>query len=106
MTYKYMRSILFFDLPVVKKEDRKEAAKFRRDIVKLGFYMLQESVYVKMNIDPFHAERIAAKAKALAPKSGSIIIINVTENQFQNMILLSGDKKSSVIDSSDRLVEL
>lgn len=106
MTFKYMRSILFFDLPVVKKEERKEAAKFRRDIVKLGFYMLQESVYVKMNIDTFHAERIATKVRSIAPDNGSIIIMNVTENQFQNMILVSGDKKSTVIDSSDRLIEL
>lgn len=51
MEYRFMRLILFFDLPVEKAAERRAYAKFVRGIEKLGFYMLQESVYVKMCLD-------------------------------------------------------
>ena len=38
---KFMRLMVFFDLPVVKDKDRKAAAKFRRFLLKDGYDMVQ-----------------------------------------------------------------
>ena len=37
---KYMRMLVFFDLPVTKKEERKAAARFRSFLLKEGYYIL------------------------------------------------------------------
>lgn len=43
-----MRIIVFFDLPVVKKEDRKEYQSFRRFLLNDGYLMIQFSVYSRI----------------------------------------------------------
>lgn len=43
-----MRLLVFFDLPVVKKEDRKEYQNFRRFLLNDGYIMLQYSVYSRI----------------------------------------------------------
>ena len=45
MSYRFMRVIVFFDLPTISVEDRKEYTKFRKFLIKNGFLMMQESVY-------------------------------------------------------------
>ena len=45
---KFMRIIVFFDLPVVKKKDRKIYAQFRRFLLNDGYDMLQFSVYSRL----------------------------------------------------------
>ena len=45
MIYDFMRLILFFDLPVVSKEDRRIYATFRKYLIKNGYIMMQTSVY-------------------------------------------------------------
>ena len=42
--YRYMRVLLFFDLPTLTAEERKSATAFRKALLKDGFLMLQESV--------------------------------------------------------------
>ena len=48
MIYDFMRLILFFDLPVVSKEDRRIYATFRKYLIKNGYIMMQYSVYCKI----------------------------------------------------------
>ena len=58
-----MRMLLFFDLPVVTKTDRKNYALFRKNLIKRGFFMIQFSVYTKIfaNRDKADDERKALK---------------------------------------------
>ncbi len=106
MTYKYMRLVLFFDLPVVKAKQRSDAQKFVRELKKLGFYMLQESVYVKMNVDTYHNDATLKKIEGIKPKEGSIFALSVTEKQFNSMAIILGEAISDVITTDDRLLEL
>ena len=48
MSYRYMRVMVFFDLPTVTSANRRDYAQFRKYLVKSGFIMLQESVYCKL----------------------------------------------------------
>lgn len=47
--YRYMRSILMFDLPVLTATDRKNYRQFVKFLKQSGFIMFQESVYKAVN---------------------------------------------------------
>lgn len=48
MSYRFMRMIVFFDLPTKTTADLREYRKFRKLLITNGFVMMQESVYTKM----------------------------------------------------------
>ena len=58
MNYRYMRVIVFFDLPTETAEDKKEYRNFRKFLIKKGFLMLQESVYCKLALNMTVADSI------------------------------------------------
>lgn len=101
-----MRSILFFDLPTTTSLDTKNYRKFLKEIKKMGFYMLQESVYVKLSIDYQAVESTIIKIKSIAPSRGSIIILNVTEKQYLKMQFITGEYKSDIISNDKRIIIL
>ena len=43
-----MRMLVFFDLPVVTAKEKKDAAKFRKFLLKDGYNMVQWSVYSRI----------------------------------------------------------
>ena len=45
---KFMRIVVFFDLPVVTAKEKKAAAKFRKFLIKDGYNMMQWSVYSRI----------------------------------------------------------
>ena len=45
---RYMRLLVFFDLPVETVSQRKDYRLFRKHLIKEGYLMLQESVYAKL----------------------------------------------------------
>lgn len=102
--YRYMRVLLFFDLPRETHSERKSAAKFRKDLLDDGFLMLQESVYCKLAVNSSAVELIKNRIKRYMPKKGSIMLLTVTEKQFEAMDIYLGDFKSNVLDSDQKLV--
>ena len=51
MSYRYMRLLVFFDLPTITSLDKKEYRQFRKFLIKDGFIMMQESVYSKLALN-------------------------------------------------------
>ncbi len=90
---RYMRLLVFFDLPVKKKSERRSATQFRNYLIKDGFYMMQFSVYSRIcnTIESarMHEERVALHV----PKAGSVRSMIVTEKQYGAMKILSGGIK-------------
>lgn len=89
--YHIMWLFLMFDLPTNTKQERKEAARFRKDLERDGFTMYQFSVYVRycgsresMNV---HIKRV----KSLAPSTGRISILAVTDKQYSDIINVWGE---------------
>lgn len=72
----------------------------------MGFYMIQESVYVKLGMDLRVAESSIEKVKKVLPSQGNVSILTITEKQFANMEMLLGKMKKDVIDSDERIIEL
>lgn len=101
-----MRIILFFDLPSVTAEEQKAYRNFVKRIKREGFYMLQESVYVKMAINNQVSQGTIQRIKTFLPKSGDIMVLTVTERQFSAMELLIGERTTDVITSTDRVIKL
>lgn len=106
MSYRYMRIIVMFDLPVVSANDRREYTRFRKYLIKSGFLMLQESVYCKLAQNSTAADLIIQNLKKNKPLSGLVQTLKITEKQFSRMEYIVGQKESDVLDSDERLVFL
>ena len=101
-----MRSILFFDLPTLTLEQQKGYRCFIKNLTKEGWYRIQESVFVKLNLNQLAAESSINHINELKPKSGNIFVLTVTEKQFAKMKILQGVMKSDVIFSDKRIIHL
>lgn len=106
MNFRFMRSILFFDLPMLTKSDLKEYRNFVKNIKLLGFYMLQKSVYVKMHIGPKESQSIIEKVKEKLSKDGNVCVLTITEKQFASISILLGENYTNIINSDERLIIL
>ena len=101
-----MRVIVFFDLPTITQEDRREYNRFRRYLIKSGFLMMQESVYSKLAQNAAVADSVINNVKKNKPSEGLVQLLSITEKQFQKMEYIIGSSNSVVLDSDDRLVIL
>lgn len=90
--YKQMRVLLIYDLPMEEEKDRKIYNRFHRNITTLGFYMLQFSVYTKVLQNETAFKQQYVKLGKIIPTKGNIIILKITEKQYQDMIYLTGEK--------------
>ena len=104
MSYRFMRSIVFFDLPTTTSADLKEYTRFRKFLLKSGFIMMQESVYSKISLNTTAANILLDNIKKNSPKDGLVQVLTVTEKQYSKMEMIIGEKKSDVLDIDERLV--
>lgn len=101
-----MRVIVFFDLPTITAQDRRNYRMFRKALIKNGFFMLQESVYCRLVLNQTAENNAIGAIKKVKPSSGLIQVLSVTEKQFSKMEFITGAMKKSVIDSDERLIIL
>lgn len=106
MSYRFMRIIVMFDLPVVSVHDRREYSKFRKYLTKNGFIMMQESVYCKLVHNSTMADFVIENMKKNKPEKGLVQVLKVTEKQFGRMEYIVGDYHTDILDSDQRLVIL
>ncbi len=87
---RFMRMMVFFDLPVVGTTDRRNYAQFRRFLLNDGYDMIQFSVYGRIvngqDAEDKHLKRLVANL----PPKGSIRLMTVTEKQYAGIKLLVG----------------
>lgn len=95
-----------FDLPVLTLEQRKEYNHFRKYLIKNGFMMMQESIYVKMVLNAVAGNAIKANVKLNAPSEGYVQILTVTEQQFARIEYIVGNTRSEILNDNKRLVIL
>lgn len=106
MSYRYMRIMVFFDLPTLTAGNRREYTKFRKYLIKNGFIMLQESVYCKLALNATVSEAVTQGIRKNRPPEGLVQILTLTEKQFAKMEMITGEYKSEVLQSDKRLVIL
>ena len=106
MSYRFMRTLVFFDLPTETNEDKRNYRNFRKTLIKNGFIMLQESVYTRMLITPSAQRSVVNTIRKNRPPKGLVQLLIVTEKQFSTMEYITGEYHSDIIDSDERLIIL
>ena len=104
--FRFMRMLVFFDLPTITGAEKRHYRQFRKLLIKNGFVMLQESVYCKMITSPSVENSDKLLIHKNKPPQGLVQILTVTEKQFVKMDYVVGEYTSDVIDTEARLVIL
>ena len=85
-----MRMMVFFDLPMVTRAEKRAYTVFRRFLLNDGYDMIQFSVYGRIlngsDAEQKHLKRLTANL----PPAGSVRVLTVTEKQYASMLLLVG----------------
>ena len=89
-----MRVLIFFDLPVKTVAERKAYATFRKNLLREGFIMVQESVY----------SRIATTRESAGFLEGLVQSLIITEKQYASIKFLLGNRIEDVRNSDERTV--
>lgn len=101
-----MRTIVFFDLPSIYLNDKRNYILFRKHLLNEGFIMLQESVYSKIVLNQEQSKLLLERLRKKAPKKGVIQVLTITERQYSKIEFIVGEPKTKIIDNEDRLVVL
>lgn len=104
MSFRYMRVIVFFDLPSVTYDERKHYNEFRRFLINDGFIMMQESVYSKLVLNTIAASLVQERIRKNKAPKGIIQVLVITEKQFAGIEYVTGVRDSNILDNTNRLV--
>lgn len=88
-----MRIMVFFDIPTEPESSKKEYVKFRRFLLDDGYLMMQYSVYSRFCKNDSDVKKHILRLEKYAPLVGNVRAIKITEAQFENMLILIGDRK-------------
>lgn len=106
MSFRYMRMMIFFDLPTETAKDRKIANNFRKSLINEGFIMMQESLYTKLALNMSIVSSIKEKIYKIAPRKGIVQMLVITEKQFSSIEYITGQKSEKILDDTERLIIL
>ena len=85
-----MRILVFFDLPVKTKKERREATQFRNFLLNHGYHMIQYSVYARVCNGMDAVSKHRTRLRQNLPCNGSIRMLVITEKQFEAIEILIG----------------
>ena len=85
-----MRLLVFFDLPMVTRTEKRAYQQFRRFLLNDGYDMIQFSVYGRILNGTDAEKKHLVRLVANLPPDGSVRCMTVTEKQFSGIRLLVG----------------
>ena len=103
-TSRYMRLIVFFDLPTKTKRDIRMYSIFRRYLLNRGYVMMQFSVYSRVCKGLDNVEAQLTYLKSIVPPKGSVRMLQVTEKQYTSMEILVGRMKKEEKNAAEQLL--
>ena len=92
MVNRFMRVMVFFDLPVQTKKQKRSYTTFRKHLINDGYTMVQYSVYSRTVRNFDDAKKHVERLRHNIPPEGSVRVMTVTEKQYASMELLVGEK--------------
>lgn len=101
--YRVMWMFVMFDLPTETKKDRRNAAKFRKQLIQNGFTMLQFSIYLRHCSSKENTEVHRKRVLSMLPPQGSVNMLAVTDKQFERMEIYYNTKKQEQVDAPQQL---
>lgn len=106
MSYRYMRILVMFDLPVETLPQRRSYNRFRKFLIHSGFLMMQESVYCKLVPNSTAADLLVDSIRDNKPEEGLVQVLRITEKQYARIECIIGENQSDVINDDKRLLVL
>ena len=94
MSYRYMRVMVFFDLPVITSANRKDYRDFHKYLIKTGFLMMQESVYCRLAQNSTMADAIVENIRKNKPADGLVQVLKIRRSNLEKWNLLLERKKA------------
>lgn len=101
---RFMRLLVFFDLPVKTKTERRDATRFRNYLLKDGYQMVQLSVYSRVCRGQDMVDRHLRRLKDNLPPSGCVRVLQVTDKQYGRMQILVGAAKPTEMVAAEQLL--
>jgi len=102
--YKGMWLFVMFDLPVDSKEARKRYTQFRASLIRMGFEMLQFSVYARYYPSEEASDTYRKRIRKALPPSGQVRLMAVTDHQFGKMDVYYGKKREPTEKPPDQMM--
>jgi len=107
MIYEFMRLVLFFDLPMTTKKEKRVYSHFRKYLIKNGYMMMQYSVYCKIFPNRDAAVKHVNILRKNVPNDGQIRLLMVTEKQYSKIeIIVGGKSNQEKIINSESFIKL
>ena len=101
--YRILWIFVFFDLPTETRKDRKNYARFRKNLIQDGFAMMQFSIYVRHSNSRENANVHIRRVKTFLPPKGEVIIFTLTDKQFGMMEFFKGIEEAAKPDTPQQL---
>ena len=98
-----MRLLVLFDLPTGSKAERKSYSEFRKFLIQDGYHMEQFSVYSRLLITRESAATHVARLKANLPSAGEVTVIEMTEKQYEDRLVLLSERKERPVEQGAQL---
>ena len=95
--------IVFFDLPVVTKKDRKIYADFRKKLLQDGFAMFQFSIYLRHCPSMENAQVHIKRVKKSLPEKGHVVMMTITDKQFGLIEIFQGKTPAEPLEAPQQL---
>ncbi len=103
--YRIMWLFVFFDLPTTTDSEKKTHARFRKDLMKDGFSMMQYSVYTRhcasLESSDVHVKRV----EKLIPQKGHVSVLKITDKQYGDIVNFWG-KKTTALPAAPAQLEI
>jgi CRISPR-associated protein Cas2 len=82
--------LAMFDLPVLTKQERKVATRFRNDLLEEGFLMIQFSVYARPCVSFEQLNKHVGNIRKLVPEAGNVRLLFITDEQWGKSVTVLG----------------
>ncbi len=94
---------VMFDLPVETKQQRHDATRFRKELLRDGFSMEQFSVYIRHCPSHEAAKVHIDRVRKIVPDEGRVSILKVTDKQFGDTINIYGGRRKPPPETPEQL---
>lgn len=84
-------AVLFYDLPTITPHDKKSYRKFNKFLIGEGYFMFQESVYIKYLHNSKMKSSELTKIRKASPVIGKVNLLFLNYKAFRSMITITGE---------------
>lgn len=82
--------VVMFDLPVMTDQERKQASRFRKDLLDEGYLMIQFSIYARPCVTYEEMDTHINRVQKTVPEAGNVRLMFITDQQWGKSVTIIG----------------